>query len=124
MISSAAYLLVFHGSRDVRTQAAASELKQLLTAKCQSINMLAQRNHAKEDLTFFASELAANSSLKSVPLIDIAALELATIPLRSSLVNFAHKASQQGITQIKVLPLFLTPGVHVQQDIPAVIGAE
>lgn len=123
MISSAAYLLVFHGSRDSRTQTAASELKQLITAKCRSINMLAQGNHLQGNSTVFASDPSANSSLKSAPLIEIAALELTAIPLRSSLVNFAYKASQQGITQIRVLPLFLTPGVHVQQDIPAEIAA-
>ncbi|MGF1587720.1 MAG: sirohydrochlorin chelatase [Pleurocapsa sp.] len=56
------------------------------------------------------------------PLIEIAALELAPTALNESLVNFAHQAKQRGLKQIKVIPLFLAPGVHVRQDIPAEIA--
>ncbi|MEM8672685.1 MAG: CbiX/SirB N-terminal domain-containing protein [Cyanobacteria bacterium P01_G01_bin.67] len=122
MISSAAYLLVFHGSRDCRTQAAASELKRLLSIKCQSINMLAQGNHLEANPSSSKLHGAVNSNSKPFPLIEIAALELTSIPLSESLINFARKARQQGIKQIKVVPLFLTSGVHVQQDIPAEVS--
>ncbi len=122
MISSSAYLLVFHGSRDYRTQAAANNLKQLLNVKYQSINILSQQNYSGASLLNSKSELASTSNFSEAPLIEVAALELTPISLSENLISFAQKASQQGVKQIKVVPLFLAPGVHVQQDIPAEIA--
>lgn len=122
MILSYAYLLVFHGSRDCRTQAAASDLRQLLVTKYKSKNILAQLNCYKTRLPNYELKTLITSDLSKEPLIDIAALELAPTSLNESLVNFAQKAKQQGLKQIKVIPLFLAPGVHVRQDIPAEIA--
>lgn len=120
LLLSYAYLLVFHGSRNHLTQAAASRLKQLLSAKCQSINILTQQNYL--GLNFSNSKSKA-SDFVPAPLIELAALELTPISLSQSLINFAHKASQKGFSKIKIIPLFLSPGVHVQQDIPAEIAS-
>jgi sirohydrochlorin ferrochelatase len=123
LILSYAYLLVFHGSRDCRTQAAASDLRQLLVTKYKSKNILAQLNCYKTRLPNYELKTLITSDLLSKePLIDVAALELAPTSLNETLVNFAQKAKQQGLEQIKVIPLFLAPGVHVQQDIPAEIA--
>lgn len=84
--------------------------------------MLTQRNYLKSDSLNFESEKDLDSSLSQAPLIELAALELTPIPLSESLVRFAKKANQQGLNQIKIVPLFLAPGVHVQQDIPAEIA--
>ncbi|MEL6441527.1 MAG: CbiX/SirB N-terminal domain-containing protein [Cyanobacteria bacterium J06621_8] len=121
MILSAAYFLVFHGSRDCRTQAAASNLRQTLASKFSSI--LAQRNHLVKNTANFALQPAVGLYPEAGSLIDIAPLELSAIPLRESLVNFVQKASRQGINRVKVIPLFLGPGVHVQEDIPAEVTA-
>lgn len=56
------------------------------------------------------------------PLVGIAALELADLSLSESLINFAHQANSKGFKRIKVIPLFLSPGVHVQSDIPTEIA--
>ncbi|MEM8718879.1 MAG: sirohydrochlorin chelatase [Cyanobacteria bacterium P01_G01_bin.39] len=120
LISSAAYLLVFHGSRDSRTQAAACDLRHLLAQKCQSINMLAHEKYLGANL--INSEPNPSPDCDQTPLIEVAALELTSIPLSQSLVNFAQRVVQQGVKNIKVIPLFLAPGVHVQQDIPAQIA--
>ena len=120
MISSCAYFLVFHGSRDSRTLAAASQLKQLLTTKYKFKNILTQQNYSNVNWLNCQIEVVANLSL-STSLIDVAALELAPRSLSESLIDFARQAQQQGITQIEVIPLFLAPGVHVRQDIPAEI---
>ncbi len=122
LISSCAYLLVFHGSRDCRTQAAAANLRQLLNVKYQSTNILSQQNYLGSSLLNSESELTSTSNFSEAPLIEVAALELTPISLSESLISFARKANQQGLKQIKVVPLFLTPGVHVQQDIPAEIA--
>ena len=101
MISSSAYLLVFHGSRSRRTQSAALDLCRSLTIKFRS------RNNILTQLT---------------PLVEVAALELASLSLNESLVNFAQTAYQRGYRKIKVLPLFLAPGIHVTKDIPEEIA--
>lgn len=122
MILSYAYLLVFHGSRDCRTQTAAFDLRQLLVTKYRFKNILAQANCYETSLPNCEPKMLISSDLSKEPLIEVAALELAPTSLNESLVNFAQKAKQQGLEQIKVIPLFLAPGVHVQQDIPAEIA--
>lgn len=122
MISSYAYLLVFHGSRDSRTQIAADKLKQLLMAKCQPKDILAQHNYLKTNLSNFDLKSATTSNLIKSPAIELAALELSSKSLSNSLADFARSVRQQGIEQIKVIPLFLAPGVHVVEDIPAEIA--
>ena len=121
MISSRAYLLVFHGSRDSRTLAAASELKQLLLTKYRFKNILTQHNYSEAYLLNDEAKVADAVSLLEAPLVDIAALELSSKSLNESLVDFAHQAHLRGVKQIKVIPLFLAPGVHVKQDIPTEI---
>ena len=113
---------MFHGSRDYRTQAAANNLRQLLITKYQSMNILTQHNYLEQDLIDFEPKMTVSSTNLKPPLIAVAALELADLPLSESLINFAQKVSCQGIKQIKVIPLFLVPGVHVTEDIPAEIS--
>jgi sirohydrochlorin cobaltochelatase len=87
-----AYLLVSHGSRDPRPQIAVSQL---------------------------ASQL---SSLDRSHFIGTAQLELAAKPLHTQIVDFAQTLVERGIDQIVILPLFLNPGVHVMDDIPAEVA--
>ena len=125
MISSYSYLLVFHGSRDRRTQTAALNLKDLLNAEYQSKNILTQHNYLEKNHVGFISKSASKSIVvakNKTPLIDIAALELADRSLSVSLVDFASKAKERGL-KVKVVPLFLAPGVHVRSDIPAEIDS-
>ncbi|OLP18560.1 hypothetical protein BST81_09710 [Leptolyngbya sp. 'hensonii'] len=84
-----ALVLVFHGSRDPRPQAAMEKLAHLLQQRL------------------------------AVPIpIGIAALELATQPLHWQLYEFAAVAAAQGFDRLQIVPLFLLPGVHVMEDIP------
>ena len=121
LISSRAYLLVFHGSRDSRTLAAASQLKHLLLTKYRFKNILTQQNYLKANLPEYEPKLFDRVSLLEAPPVDIAALELGSKSLSESLVDFARKMHHRGIKQINVIPLFLAPGTHVKQDIPAEI---
>ena len=122
MISSRAYLLVFHGSRDSRTLAAASELKQLLLTKFKFKNILTQQNYLEANLPDYEHKVSDTVSLlETTHLVDIAALELSSKSLSESLIDFARQAHSKGIKQIKVIPLFLAPGIHVMQDIPTEI---
>ena len=118
MISSRAYLLVFHGSRDTRTLAAASELKQLILTKYKFKNISTQQDYLEANLPDYENGV---SLLKTTYLVDLAALELGSKSLSESLLDFARKAYSRGIKQINVIPLFLSPGIHVTQDIPTEI---
>ena len=121
MISSYAYLFVYHGSRDCRTQAAAIELKKSLIAN-QSKSILTQHNYLKKLTARDKLKSAPAANLSQPPLIEIAPLELATETLSDRLTNFARQACWRGLKQIEVVPLFLAPGVHVQSDIPTEIA--
>lgn len=63
------------------------------------------------------------SDLPEPSMIEVAALELTDQSLCESLIKFAQRASLQGFKTIKVVPLFLAPGVHVQSDIPTEIAS-
>ena len=118
LITSAAYFLVIHGSRNRKTHIAAAKLKQLIALKIESKNIIAQANYANAVCPSLKSKKYSFSDYSKTPLVEIAALELAPLSLRESLVKFALKAESQGYSRVKVLPLFLAPGVHVREDIP------
>jgi sirohydrochlorin ferrochelatase len=88
---SSAYLLVSHGSRDPRPDFAMQQLAKLLSLK------LPDHEH----------------------LVSVATLELNILPLHQQIQNFAQKALAFGCKCLKIIPLFLLPGVHVMTDIPA-----
>lgn len=93
---SSTYLLIAHGSRDPRPQRA--------------LNTLAQRLEEKTGLTPpFAWDFHP---------VGTATLELSPLPLHVQIQKFAEASYQGGYTEVKILPLFLLPGVHVQEDIP------
>lgn len=91
-------------------------------AEYRSRNILARHNYSEANLPKFDRRSATASNLISSPLVDIAALELASMSLNQKLVSFAEIAYRQGAEQIKIVPLFLAPGVHVTEDIPVEIA--
>ncbi len=96
MITST-YLLVSHGSRDPRPQLALENLAQLLSQKL---------------------SILSNSAASSVPAVGTATLELGA-PLHEQICHFAEHTLSLGLTEVQILPIFLLPGVHVAEDIPA-----
>lgn len=89
-----AYVLVAHGSRDPRPQV---QLQKLA-------NLVSQYLQEDDQSTYF-------------PLVDIATLEFSSVSLSETLINFAKIAHSQGYEQIKIIPLFLSAGVHLTEDI-------
>jgi sirohydrochlorin cobaltochelatase len=87
---SSAYLLVSHGSRDPRPDIAMQQLARLLSER------LPHHEH----------------------LVGTATLELNSQPLHQQIEHFAQKAQTYGCDRLKIVPLFLIPGVHVMTDIP------
>lgn len=88
-----AYLLLSHGSHDPRPEIAMQKLASLLCEKLQNQ-------------------------------VGTAYLELQPEPLHTQIVEFSKKilASSPEPICIKILPLFLLPGVHVMEDIPAEVA--
>ncbi|MFN6461400.1 MAG: sirohydrochlorin chelatase [Nostoc sp. DedVER02] len=95
---SSAYLLVSHGSRDRRPEIAMQQLARLVCQK-----------------------------LSSEHLVSIATLEMSPQPLHEQIQEFAKSAfgeckPSENQNRLKIVPLFLLPGVHVMTDIPAEVA--
>lgn len=56
-------------------------------------------------------------------IIGTACLELSVLSLREQIYEFGCRLIAAGVTELKLLPIFLMAGVHVMEDIPAEIEA-
>lgn len=92
-MNSAAYLLVFHGSRDPRSRQAVLNLSRLVSQRL--------------------------STTPNPPRVATAALELAATPLHQEIYQ---QAQNHQLKELHIVPLFLLPGVHSQVDIPAEVA--
>jgi sirohydrochlorin ferrochelatase len=110
-MSSSAYLLVYHGSRDRRPQQAARHLAHLF----------AQQLTLERPSVTVPYSLNPSTALLTKPpdlLVEIASLELASLPLHQHIIEFAQQASELGYNHVRIIPLFLLSGIHVREDIP------
>lgn len=57
-----------------------------------------------------------------LPLVGMGVLELAPLSLHEQLLEFAEPVIAQGYQTLQLVPLFLLPGVHVMEDIPAEVA--
>ena len=55
-------------------------------------------------------------------LVESVALELGALPLHQNILRLAQKATAMGQKNLVIIPLFLSLGVHVKQDIPSEIA--
>ncbi|QSJ18144.1 sirohydrochlorin chelatase [Nostoc sp. UHCC 0702] len=108
---SSAYLLVSHGSRDPRPAIAMQQLAGLIHQKLQ-----------KNLLELIPANGSVVSSPKQEILVGIASLEMAAEALHEQIRQFAQCALVSGCDRLKIVPLFLLPGVHVTTDIPSEIA--
>jgi sirohydrochlorin cobaltochelatase len=104
---SSAYLLVSHGSRDPRPEIAMQQLAGLVNHKLQKS---------------ISATGGVISPPKSENLVGIACLEMSSEPLHEQIRKFAQSALVRRCNRLKIIPLFLLPGVHVMTDIPAEIA--
>jgi sirohydrochlorin cobaltochelatase len=131
---SSAYLLVSHGSRDPRPQVALERLAGLLQG---NRGKRAEEAEGAEGKHLIQNPSCAGSAPKvrpkiqtslasspqpPVPLIGTACLELSPTPLHQQIAEFSDRALACGHQQVQLLPLFLLPGVHVMEDIPAEVA--
>ena len=123
---TSAYLLVTHGSRDPRPQIAVRRLaclvKRQLTLR-QPIGIY--ESFSTKNRTVERSMKRATAVLKSIssPLIETASLEVAPVSLSQRIQQLGDKAKIRGIQNLKIIPLFLLPGVHVREDISGEVAS-
>lgn len=106
MTLQSTYFLVAHGSRDPRPQVALENLGRLLYSRLVS-------------LATPAASTPACSEQSTSPLVGTGVLELGPSSLDEQIKQFAQDTLSAGLGQIQLFPLFLLPGVHVMEDIPA-----
>lgn len=114
MTNSTAYLLVSHGSRDLRPHIGLLNLAEKVRQE------LGQKDLTKE-INYHNNYPATLNQTQPV-LVGTACLELADISLHQSVIQFAQLVLKQGISKINIIPLFLLPGVHVCEDLPLEIS--
>ena len=142
-----AFLLVTHGSRDPRPQLAATRLARLVQAQLFHCDLHARKGlqprvRLGDRLPVGALATVASGSVQSqvgnrvaepvgllerddpcqsLPLVETAVLECGLLPLPAQIQQFAQVARTAGCDRIQLVPLFLLPGVHVMEDIPAAV---
>lgn len=126
--SPSCYFLVFHGSSDPRSQAAA----EVLTAEFRQ--KVAYSSQVPQALGFTLNPMAVEFSLgnqpsqatavhldASQPLTQAVYLECQPLPLHQQMVSYLKQRSiaPDAPMQCVILPVFLLRGVHVMEDVPA-----
>ncbi|WP_322743644.1 sirohydrochlorin chelatase [Vasconcelosia minhoensis] len=131
-MSSTAYLLISHGSRDPRPQEAMARLARLVRRRLMG-GLAGQPSSAQANPPSKAPSSPLLTSAPSMPpastvrcpsevIVGTACLELAPLPLSQQIYEFGRRLQAAGVTQLKLLPVFLMNGVHVAEDIPAEVG--
>lgn len=102
-LKTSSYLLVSHGSRDPRPQTATAQLAELVSQQL---------------------KIGGDSH----PLVKTAVLDCSPTPLHQQIQAFAQEVCASTELQeiapahLYLVPLFLIPGVHVMEDIPAEVA--
>ncbi len=132
---------MFHGSRDPRPAIAVEQLAHLVNVQLQTryqlwdvgreaaprLSYVGSPYSSDPILTPTVSPLAATVCNSQLPLVGVACLELGEQPLHQQIGQFGDRVvrlRRQGVltlasNDLQVVPLFLLPGVHVMEDIPA-----
>lgn len=136
---SSAYLLVSHGSRDPRPEVAMQQLAKLIYQRQSAgrINLLVPElskallevgewTQTESNRSWQNRLKSSNTPLvapqKEKTLVGTACLELSAEPLHEQIRQFGDRALLSGYNRVQVIPLFLLPGMHVMEDIPAEVA--
>ena len=100
----AIHLLITHGSRNVRSQQSAEQLRSHIESY---LNLDQSQSYEEQGLAQCLEQR-----------IEHAVLEGGTTSLHGQILYHAARARAEGLNRLQLLPLFLTPGVHVMEDLP------
>lgn len=152
VVASTAYLLISHGSRDPRPQEAMNRFADLMrkhlemtkertqeiadeTVSQASSAILDREPREPLDHGLLVQEPLGKTTLLTRPrrevtpaaschvIVGTACLELAPLSLSEQIYKFALRLRAIGVRELKLLPMFLMPGVHVVEDIPSEVEA-
>lgn len=98
-------------------------LAQLVSQKLQgsSYHLLPERQFLSSDAARLETPSVAVMN-STAPMVGTACLELAPQFLHQQIEGFGKQAIASGYKRLQIVPLFLLPGVHVMEDIPAEIA--
>lgn len=117
MFNHSAFLLVFHGSRNPNYLSSPLQLATLIrTILIDQYFDIPELNSVSPQPD---QELLTRSNHFVPPLIKVATLECTDIPLSQNIIEFAQQAINQNYQRLILIPVFLSAGVHVLEDIPA-----
>ncbi|MBD2258818.1 sirohydrochlorin chelatase [Pseudanabaena sp. FACHB-2040] len=138
--SPTAYLLIAHGSRDPRPQAAMNRLAQLVRDQLRERTVLNRPNKSfGADLKAAPYQMMTAAALVNLPthqsrsapaissdwdqqppypIVGTAYLECTPLPLHQQVYEFCVRVKAAGVERVKLVPIFLLRGVHVVEDIP------
>lgn len=127
LLPNCSYLLVTHGSRDPRPQQAAERLAALVCDRLSdqriSDRVVELAPVAGSAIDGYCTPGCDRSELAlAAPLVGTAVLECAPQPLHQQIIQFAQQSLAIGLKALTIVPLFLLPGVHVMEDIPAEVA--
>ena len=132
VVASTAYLLISHGSRDPRPQEAMNRLADLVRQHLETArevkpvslsNADREQSSAGKVTLLTRPRVKAPAATPSEVIVGTASLELAPLSLSEQIYRFAVRLKAAGVSELKLLPMFLMPGVHVTKDIPAEVDA-
>ncbi len=119
MPASFAYLLVAHGSSDPRPHQAlaglAEQLRHRLVRASEPPALVAMGQRLQQS----PAEAHLGPGFEE-PIVATAVLECHPLPLHQQIQQLVYQ--HPGLKRIRVLPLFLLPGVHVMEDIPTEVA--
>ncbi len=124
------YFLVFHGSSDLRSQAAAEALTTEFRQKIAYSSQVPQALGADLKqvalefplISYTSSQAMAVRSDEDQPLTQAVFLECQPLPLHQQIAAYLKQwsiATDTASIHCVILPVFLLQGVHVMEDIPA-----
>ena len=119
---TSSYLLVSHGSRDPRPQIALDRLAYLVDQQLVIREVCPSRYQAvsssKKLIEGATTLLCETESIR----VRTATLECHPLPLHRQIIEAAYVHKTSEFFKLKIVPLFLLPGVHVQVDLPSEIA--
>ena len=101
------------GSSTVSSPASSSRMMPVLDWPHTHLQVAEQKSTQKKDADYSGSGV----------IVGTACLELSVLSLREQICEFGSRLIAAGVTELKLLPVFLMAGVHVMEDIPAEIDA-
>jgi sirohydrochlorin cobaltochelatase len=122
--TNSAYLLVFHGSRNQQYSLTISQLANLVQKQFElkALGISQQEIANLNDLQSSTQTIATVTARIVTPIVEVAVLEFGEVSLAQRIIDFAQKAIALNYLQVKIIPVFLTAGVHVREDIPQAIA--